>query len=133
MPQKVLDNTTVNAQAKLSAHDLSLLNGVSEKINSEFLKNLRDVMVYAAAEMVRDGAGSVSVDYPFVGSLTISRSTSKKGNTCPGDLYYSFTPAKTFDKNMRLAFDEGYSEIPSMLADKYGAKLLSTYQKFLEE
>lgn len=133
MSSKILDNTTTNASAKMSAHDLSLLNGVSEKINSEFLKNLRDIMVYASAEMIRDGADTVSVNYPYIGAITIARTNNRRGSNSTSDLVYSFTPSKTFDKNMKQAFDEGYSEIPSMLADKYGAKLLSTYQKFLEE
>ena len=32
-----------NKRARITANDLSLLNGISEKINEEYLKNIREI------------------------------------------------------------------------------------------
>ena len=64
-----------NKRARITANDLSLLNGISEKINEEYLKNIREIISYNIAEQVRDGHDIVNIDIPYIGELTISRKT----------------------------------------------------------
>ena len=64
-----------NKRARITANDLSLLNGISEKINEEYLKNIREIISYNIAEQVRDGHDVVNIDIPYIGELTISRKT----------------------------------------------------------
>lgn len=127
---------TINQRAKLTAQDLSLLNGVSEKINTEYLKNLEQILVYNVAELVRNGAEEIEVDFPFVGTICIRRrlqNTTKKSDGPSYSFSFGFRPGITFAKSIQAAFENGTSDLPDMLADKYGKKLLNMYEKFLGE
>lgn len=136
MPEVKSKNTETVQSIKLMASDLSALNGVSEKINTEYLKNIQQIILYSAAEMIRDGAEEISIDIPFLGTINIVRkiySSTKKNNRPSYKFTYTFSPNRSFDKGIKLAFEDGFCELPDMLAEKYGKKLLAMYEKFLND
>lgn len=135
-----MDNTkqklTFNQRIRLTAEDLSLLNGVSVKINTEYLKNIQQLVMYNIAEAIRGGAEEVEVDLAYLGTIIIKRrlkSTTRKNNEPSYDYEYEFKPSVTFFKDLKLAFNEGQCKLPDLFADKYGKKLLKMYESFLNE
>lgn len=127
---------SLNQRVRLTAEDLSMLNGVSVKVNTEYLKNLQQLVMYNVAEAIRNGAEEVEVDLAYLGTIIIKRqlkSTTRKNNEPSYDYEYDFKPSVTFFKDLKLAFNEGYCKLPDLFADKYGKKLLKMYESFLND
>lgn len=125
-----------NKRARITANDLSLLNGISEKINEEYLKNIREIISYNIAEQVRDGCDVVNIDIPYIGELTISRKlldSTKNKNGLTYKFEYDFVPSLVFYKSICKAFEDGDCDLPKILADKYGTKIYNMYESFLGE
>lgn len=133
---ETIKTSVINQQAKLTVEDLSLLNGVSEKINTEYLKTLQQIILFSAAEMIRNGAEEVSVELPYIGSVGVKRKLKnriKKSDDIAYTFTYNFKPGNSFSKELKKVFEDGVCPLPTMLADKYGKKLLSMYERFLNE
>lgn len=135
MKNKKESMSYLNQRIRLTAEDLSLLNGVSIKINTEYLKNLYDLIIYNIAEKARSGAEEIEIDLAYFGTIIIKRqikSTTRKNNEPSFTFTYDFKPSSLFYKNAALAFD-GNCDLPDLFADKYGEKLLNMYNSFLYE
>lgn len=135
MASNKIKSSITNKKARLTANDLSLLNGVSEKINEEYLKNIQEIISYNVAEQVREGKDTIVADIPFIGELSIDRNAviSSKKNDVSYKFEYDFVPSLAFYKSLCKAFDDGDCDLPKILADKYGNKLYNMYESFLGE
>ena len=115
------------------AEDLSLLNGLPNKINLEYIRNIQQLIMYRICEQRLIGRKTVSVEIPMLGMLTISTkdTVTSNINIKPSDLVYSFEPTKQFNQCVVQAFNNEGFDLPEMLASKYGDRILKVYNDLL--
>ena len=115
------------------AEDLSLLNGLPNKINLEYIRNVQQLIMYRICEQRLIGRKTVSVEIPMLGMLTISTkdTITSNINIKPSDLVYSFEPTKQFNQCVAQAFNNEGFDLPEMLASKYGDRILKVYNDLL--
>lgn len=115
------------------AEDLSLINGLPNKINLEYIRNVQQLIMYRICEQRLIGRKTVSVEIPMLGMLTISTKDTVTSdiNIKPSDLIYSFEPTKQFNQCVAQAFNNEGFDLPEMLASKYGDRILKVYNDLL--
>lgn len=115
------------------AEDLSLINGLPNKINLEYIRNVQQLIMYRICEQRLIGRKTVSVEIPMLGMLTISikDTVTSDINIKPSDLVYSFEPTKQFNQCVAQAFNNEGFDLPEMLASKYGDRILKVYNDLL--
>ena len=111
------------------AEDLSLINGLPNKINSDYIKNIQQLILYRLCEQRLSGKKDTSVEIPMIGTLSISISNPKADNLNikSRDLTYSFKPYDIFSQDVIKILNNNDFDLPEMLANKYGDKILKAY------
>lgn len=131
MASKITNDTR---SAKNIAEDLSLINGLPNKINLDYIKNIEQLLIYRICEQRLSGKKSVIIDLPLVGTLTISIRNDVKSelNLKPKDLVFEFNPLDSFSRDTARAFNNEGFELPEMIANRYGDRILKVYNEFLD-
>lgn len=111
------------------AEDLSLINGLPNKINLDYIKNIQQLILYRISEARLGGKKDIDVDIPLLGVLSIRVSNPKanESNFKIKDLSYTFKPYDMFSKDLIKVFNNEGFDLPEMLANKYGDKILKIY------
>lgn len=123
--------TELKKQVKKSAEDLTLLNGLSNKVNSEFVMNLSQIYLFYLCEQFNTGTETAVVDIPMVGKLIVSLEQ-LEGLDEP-KFSYTFEPYDLFNANIIEAYNNGTIDLPEVILDKYSKKIVSIYDDLLEE
>ena len=123
--------TELKKQVKKSAEDLTLLNGLSNKVNSEFVMNLSQIYLFYLCEQFNTGAETAVVDIPMVGKLIIS--LEQLDGLDEPKFSYTFEPYDFFNANIIEAYNNGTIDLPEVILDKYSKKIVSIYDDLLEE
>lgn len=114
------------------AEDLSLINGLPNKINLEYIKSVQQLIIYRICEQRLSGKKTVTIEIPNIGLLTINFENVKSElDIKPSNLKYSFEPTKGFSEDVARAFNNDGFELPEMLANKYGQRILNKYNELL--
>lgn len=114
------------------AEDLSLINGLPNKINLEYIRSVQQLIIYRICEQRLSGKKTISVEIPNIGLLTINFENVKSElDIKPNNLRYSFEPTKGFSEDVARAFNNDGFELPEMLANKYGQRILNKYSELL--
>lgn len=114
------------------ADDLSLINGLPNKINSDYIKNIQQLILYRISEQRLSGKNNIIIDIPIIGTINVSISNPKADmlNLKPKDLSYEFKPSDIFLQDfIKILNNEGF-ELPEMLANKYGERILKAYNDY---
>ena len=122
--------TELKKHVKRSSEDLSLLNGLSNKVNSEFVMNLSQIYLFYLCEQFNTGLDSATIDIPMVGTLTVSVESLENSNP---EFSYKFEPYSYFNDAITEAYNNGTIDLPEVLLDKYSKKIVSIYDDLLEE
>lgn len=123
--------TELKKQVKKSAEDLTLLNGLSNKVNSEYIMTLSQIYLFYLCEQFNTGAETAAIDIPMVGKLIVTLEQ-LEGEDGP-KFSYRFEPYDLFNNNIVEAYNTGTIELPEVLLDKYSKKIVSIYDDLLEE
>ena len=123
--------TELKKQVKKSAEDLTLLNGLSNKVNSEFVMNLSQIYLFYLCEQFNTGAETAVVDIPMVGKLIVS--LEQLDGLDEPKFSYTFEPYDFFNANIIEAYNNGTIDLPEVILDKYSKKIVSIYDDLLEE
>ena len=123
--------TELKKQVKKSAEDLTLLNGLSNKVNSEFVMNLSQIYLFYLCEQFNTGAETAVVDIPMVGRLIVS--LEQLDGLDEPKFSYTFEPYDFFNANIIEAYNNGTIDLPEVILDKYSKKIVSIYDDLLEE
>lgn len=123
--------TELKKQVKKSAEDLTLLNGLSNKVNSEFVMNLSQIYLFYLCEQFNTGAETAVVDIPMVGKLIVS--LEQLDGLDEPKFSYTFEPYDFFNANIIGAYNNGTIDLPEVILDKYSKKIVSIYDDLLEE
>ena len=123
--------TELKKQVKKSAEDLTLLNGLSNKVNSEFVMNLSQIYLFYLCEQFNTGAETAVVDIPMVGKLIVS--LEQLDGLDEPKFSYTFEPYDFFYANIIEAYNNGTIDLPEVILDKYSKKIVSIYDDLLEE
>lgn len=123
--------TELKKQVKKSAEDLTLLNGLSNKVNSEFVMNLSQIYLFYLCEQFNTGAETAVVDIPMVGKLIVS--LEQLDSLDEPKFSYTFEPYDFFNANIIEAYNNGTIDLPEVILDKYSKKIVSIYDDLLEE
>lgn len=123
--------TELKKQVKKSAEDLTLLNGLSNKVNSEFVMNLSQIYLFYLCEQFNTGAETAVVDIPMVGKLIVS--LEQLDGLDEPKFSYTFEPYDFFNVNIIEAYNNGTIDLPEVILDKYSKKIVSIYDDLLEE
>ena len=123
--------TELKKQVKKSAEDLTLLNGLSNKVNSEFVMNLSQIYLFYLCEQFNTGAETAVVDIPMVGKLIVS--LEQLDGLDEPKFSYTFEPYNFFNANIVEAYNNGTIDLPEVILDKYSKKIVSIYDDLLEE
>lgn len=123
--------TELKKQVKKSAEDLTLLNGLPNKVNSEFVMNLSQIYLFYLCEQFNTGAETATVDIPMVGKLIIS--LDQLDSLEAPKFSYKFEPYEFFNNNIIEAYNNGTIDLPEVILDKYSKKIVSIYDDILEE
>lgn len=123
--------TELKKQVKKSAEDLTLLNGLSNKVNSEFVMNLSQIYLFYLCEQFNTGAETAVVDIPMVGKLIVS--LEQLDGLDEPKFSYTFEPYDFFNTNIIEAYNNGTIDLPEVILDKYSKKIVSIYDDLLEE
>lgn len=123
--------TELKKQVKKSAEDLTLLNGLSNKVNSEFVMNLSQIYLFYLCEQFNTGAETAVVDIPMVGKLIVS--LEQLDGLDEPKFSYTFEPYNFFNANIIEAYNNGTIDLPEVILDKYSKKIVSIYDDLLEE
>lgn len=117
---------------KTIAEDLSLINGLPNKINADYVRNIQQLIIYKICEQRLSGKKEVAVEIPLIGILTIrvSNSKAKDLDLKLKDLSFSFEPFGIFSEDVLKAFNNEGFDLPEMLANRYGDKILKVYNEF---
>ena len=113
------------------SEDLSLINGLPNKINSDYIKNIQQLILYRAYEQRLSGKKHIELDIPMIGILFIDISNPKANelNFKQKDISYSFKPYDLFSQDiLRVLNNEGI-DLPELLANKYGERILKAYNE----
>ena len=114
------------------AEDLLLINGLPNKINLEYIKSVQQLIIYRICEQRLSGKKTVTIEIPNIGLLTINFENVKSElDIKPSNLKYSFEPTKGFSEDVARAFNNDGFELPEMLANKYGQRILNKYNELL--
>ena len=122
--------TELKKQVKKSSEDLTLLNGLSNKVNSEFIMNLSQIYLFYLCEQFNTGKETATIDIPMVGKLIVALET-LEGET--PEFTYKFEPYDYFNSAIIEAYNNGTIDLPDVLLDKYSKKIVSIYDDLLEE
>lgn len=122
--------TELKKQVKKSAEDLTLLNGLSNKVNSEFVMNLSQIYLFYLCEQFNTGAETAVVDIPMVGKLIVS--LEQLDGLDEPKFSYTFEPYDFFNANIIEAYNNGTIDLPEVILDKYSKKIVSIYDDLLE-
>lgn len=122
--------TELKKQVKKSAEDLTLLNGLSNKVNSEFVMNLSQIYLFYLCEQFNTGKETASIDIPMVGKLLVI--VDNIDGEVP-EFIYKFEPYDYFSNSIIEAYNNGTIDLPDVLLDKYSKKIVSIYDDLLEE
>ena len=123
--------TELKKQVKKSAEDLTLLNGLSNKVNSEFVMNLSQIYLFYLCEQFNTGAETAVVDIPMVGKLIVS--LEQLDGLDEPKFSYTFEPYDFFNANIIEAYNNGTIDLPEVILDKYSKKIVAIYDDLLEE
>ena len=123
--------TELKKQVKKSAEDLTLLNGLSNKVNSEFVMNLSQIYLFYLCEQFNTGAETAVVDIPMVGKLIVS--LEQLDGLDEPKFSYTFEPYDFFNANIIEAYNNGTIDLPEVILDKYSKKIVSIYDDLLDE
>jgi vacuolar-type H+-ATPase subunit D/Vma8 len=123
--------TELKKQVKKSAEDLTLLNGLSNKVNSEFVMNLSQIYLFYLCEQFNTGLETAHIDIPMVGRLSVSIEQID-GVEIP-EFSYKFEPYEYFSSGIVEAYNNGTIDLPDVLLDKYSKKIIAIYDDLLEE
>ena len=123
--------TELKKQVKKSAEDLTLLNGLSNKVNSEFVMNLSQIYLFYLCEQFNTGVETAVVDIPMVGKLIVS--LEQLDGLDEPKFSYTFEPYDFFNANIIEAYNNGTIDLPEVILDKYSKKIVSIYDDLLEE
>lgn len=123
--------TELKKQVKKSAEDLTLLNGLSNKVNSEFVMNLSQIYLFYLCEQFNTGTETAVVDIPMVGKLIVS--LEQLDGLDEPKFSYTFEPYNFFNANIVEAYNNGTIDLPEVILDKYSKKIVSIYDDLLEE
>ena len=122
--------TELKKQVKKSAEDLTLLNGLSNKVNSEFVMNLSQIYLFYLCEQFNTGAETAVVDIPMVGKLIVS--LEQLDGLDEPKFSYTFEPYDFFNANIIEAYNNGTIDLPEVILDKYSKKIVAIYDDLLE-
>ena len=122
--------TELKKQVKKSAEDLTLLNGLSNKVNSEFVMNLSQIYLFYLCEQFNTGAETAVVDIPMVGKLIVS--LEQLDGLDEPKFSYTFEPYDFFNSNIIEAYNNGTIDLPEVILDKYSKKIVAIYDDLLE-
>ena len=122
--------TELKKQVKKSAEDLTLLNGLSNKVNSEFVMNLSQIYLFYLCEQFNTGAETAVVDIPMVGKLIVS--LEQLDGLDEPKFSYTFEPYDFFNTNIIEAYNNGTIDLPEVILDKYSKKIVAIYDDLLE-
>lgn len=123
--------TELRKQVKKSSDDLSLLNGLSSKVNSEYIMNLSQIYLFYLCEQFNSGAETAAIDIPMVGRLIVTVENIE-GSEKP-EFSYNFEPYTQFNDKVVTAYNEGTIDLPDVLLDKYSKKIVAIYDDILED
>ncbi len=115
------------------AEDLSLINGLPNKINMEYIRNIQQLILYRICEQRLSGKKSISVEIPLIGLLTIYFENVKSELDIKlKDLKFIFEPTNSFGDDVVKAFNNEGFDLPELLANRYGERILKQYNELLE-
>lgn len=123
--------TELRKQVKKSAEDLTLLNGLSNKINSEYIMTMSQIFLFYLCEQFNTGLETASIDIPMVGRLIVS--VEQLENVENPEFSYKFEPYEQFNTSVIEAYNNGTIDLPEVLLDKYSKKIVSIYDDLLED
>ena len=123
--------TELKKQVKKSADDLALLNGLSSKVNSEFIMNLSQIYLFYLCEQFNTGIETAVVDIPMVGKLLVA--VEQIEDLEQPKFSYRFEPYEYFSDSIAEAYNNGTIDLPEVILDKYSKKIVSIYDDLLEE
>lgn len=123
--------TELRKQVKKSADDLALLNGLSSKVNSEYIMNMSQIYLFYICEQFNNGLETATVDIPMVGKLTVS--VEEIADRDVPEFSYTFEPYTQFNSSVITAYNEGTIDLPEVLLDKYSKKIVAIYDDILED
>ena len=123
--------TELKKQVKKSADDLALLNGLSSKVNSEFIMNLSQIYLFYLCEQFNTGLETAVVDIPMVGKLLVT--VEQIENLEQPKFSYKFEPYEHFSTNVIEAYNNVTIDLPEVILDKYSKKIVSIYDDLLED
>ena len=101
--------TELKKQVKKSAEDLTLLNGLSNKVNSEFVMNLSQIYLFYLCEQFNTGAETAVVDIPMVGRLIVS--LEQLDGLDEPKFSYTFEPYDFFNANIIEAYNKNWNKL----------------------
>ena len=123
--------TEIKKQVKKSADDLALLNGLSSKVNSEFIMNLSQIYLFYLCEQFNTGLETASIDIPMAGKLLVT--VEQIEDLEQPKFSYKFEPYDYFNNSIIEAYNNGTIDLPEVLLDKYSKKIVSIYDDILED